>query len=224
MSRLRAIAGNPILHKNNEEFTVRFSLIVGIILIVIAVVVLVIGVQGVDNAFVEEQLTSLLCEPEERLTQVSGRGDRSGERTTTFYCEFSNGERRDVTLGAVAMIGGAFVVPFLLGLLLVITGGIRMAKQRVTDFTQTIMSAIPEEGGASVQTIDLRGGNVPPEAMATLQDVFGRLGVAFSAMGDMNDDDLAGRMEELKEALDKGLITQEEYDRVRQNLLNNFGA
>jgi hypothetical protein len=121
----------------------------------VSVVALFIGVQGVDNAFVEEQLTSLLCEPEEQLTQVNSRGDRSGERTTTFYCEFSNGDRRDVTVGAVAAIGGAFVVPFLLGLLLVITGGIRMAKQRVTDFTQTIMSAIPDQqGSGGVQTID----------------------------------------------------------------------
>jgi hypothetical protein len=31
-------------------------------------------------------------------------------------------------------------------------------------------------------------------------------------------------MEELKEALDKGLITPEEYESVRQRLLDNFSS
>jgi hypothetical protein len=87
-----------------------------------------------------------------------------------------------------------------------------MAKRRVQEFTQTI---------------DLRGGstaNIPPEAMERLQEVFGKLGMAFSSMSDINQDDLTDRMEELKEALDKGLITQEEYETVRQRLLDNFSS
>jgi hypothetical protein len=187
-------------------------LILGVLLIALSVVALIIGVQGADNEFVNEQLTSLLCDPEERLTEVSSASNTGQGNNTTFYCEFSNGQRRDVTAGAVGIIAGAFLVPFLTGLFLVIGAGIGMAKRRVQEFTQTI---------------DLRGGstaNIPPEAMERLQEVFGKLGMAFSSMSDINQDDLTDRMEELKEALDKGLITQEEYESVRQRLLDNFSS
>jgi hypothetical protein len=201
-------------------------LILGLLLIALSVVALIIGAQGADNEFVNEQLTSLLCDPEERLTEVSSASNTGQGNNTSFYCEFSNGQRRDVTAGAVGIIAGAFLVPFLTGLFLVIGAGMGMAKRRVQEFTQTIMSTIPQEGGG-VQTIDLRGGstaNIPPEAMERLQEVFGKLGMAFSTMGEMNRDDLTDRMEELKDALDKGLITPEEYESVRQRLLDNFSS
>ena len=207
----------------------RITILLGLLLIVLAVVALIIGVQGADNEFVNEQLTSLLCESEERLTQVeTAGGRRDGGSSTTFYCEYSNGQRRDVTAGAVLAIGGAFTIPFLIGLFMVIGGAMRMAKNRMDEFTQTIASVRTQDGG--VQTIDLRNAraaDIPPETMKRLEEVFGRMGVAFSAMsGDvkLNQDDLTDRMEELKEALDKNLITQEEYDTIRQKLLDNFSS
>jgi hypothetical protein len=211
----------------------------GLVLIGLGVAAMIFLFQGPENATVAELMDSLYCQPGEHIGQAfvsrSSSSLRLNGQGVLFYCANDAGARRDVTGSVAVLIGGAFAVPFVLGLLTVILGA-NMAvrrKMRSTLVGNSVVDTTPFFGQAASQPI--RSGTVitingktatqadlPPQAAKVLESLLG--GFAGTAMqaAIKGEGTLPDKLEQLKEALDKGLITQAEHDRLRQAILDQF--
>lgn len=220
-------------------------LIIGVLLIVAAVVILVVMLQPVSESNpVSGIVESVVCQPGETLEEVlgayqRGTGTSSGGRSVTYYCN-ADGKQRDVTLAMVGILAGSFVIPFLLGMIMMIAGFIggtrKMTQQMFSSAAGPgvvvrtgLMGSTPQITTTTWSGTATDLDNLPPEqaesvrqALNTVDSLFGSMGMGQFATTPFSDADLAGRLEQLKEALDKGLITQSEYDRVRQQILDNM--
>lgn len=205
----------------------KLVLIIGIILMVISFPILFLGIAGTENPTVERILQSSVCRPPEKIVQVIGpyeydSFDNSYGQSITFYCEIEPGQRRDVTLPAVGIIGGAFVVPFVLGLMMVIAATSSMTRRAARNYSAGFTPVGPFGNTQPSTVIDLRGnsGEIPPHAQKILENVFGN---AFNwATTATNPDSLSEKLTQLQDARDKGLISEEEYQRVRQAILDTM--
>ncbi len=144
-----------------------------------------------ESAEIDGYLLPLLCQPDENIErdQYSGPGSRGGTSySMDVYCIDKDGERRDET-GRWGLIGGgAFVLPFLLGLVMLIGGLNRNA--RLTTSTLTVYP--------SGSQVNLGGSSFPSGEGLSLSE----------------------RLKQLQDARDAGLVTVEEYERLRQEILN----
>ena len=204
-----------------------------------------------DNSLVQQVQTSLHCQPDETFIQVMGRYvDNFGTSTDgyefNFYCEGKDGERRDVTGPGVLTIGAGFVVPFVGGLLLMLWGIFAMVWKATRKLTSAAFGAAADGSGfgtanqpamiytnqsgqpirtsatfvnASGQPVDVS--QIPPEKMEKIQDVFKTFGMNLPQTGSAGTD-LIARLQQLEEARSKNLITQEEYDRLRKEILDRL--
>jgi putative oligomerization/nucleic acid binding protein len=177
-----------------------------------------------------------------------GRG-----QSFTFYCQDEAGNQRDVTGQGILIGVGGYLLPFLTGLFLVIVGPIAMSRKRVKTVMSTSIGFTPAStivqtdpfgkpintgdfqartAGQPVQsaTVVTLGGkqmnlaDLPPETAQLVQQMLGKLGsLADAGHIVVPGDDLTDKLEQLKEARDKNLITQEEYDRARKAILDHLG-
>lgn len=161
-----------------------------------------------------------LCNDNEKLEKETGASEYTigqGYASSVVYtCVDPQGKRRDVT-GEFAekMVGdltGALNFNFsfspvglvlpILGFVLIFAGLLMRGRKATTVEAARVGGAFP---GAQVVRIDPRTGNVPVD-----------LGQKASG------GDLTTRLKQLEEARDKGLISQEEYDRLRQQILDSM--
>lgn len=193
--------------------------------------------QTAENRSVDDYLTALLCEPGGRVvreqysyTDFDGTGF-----SMTVFCETGKNAREDVT-GKWTLFGiVAFLVPFLLGLLLFIVGITRRAMKavnsggmvRVGGFSGSPNVVVTPYGSSTspVEGIEFDDGvlrvggvQVTTGGFAPRQvDSFGQPATPADAPS------LAAKLRQIQEARDAGLISQEEYDRLRQEILDNMG-
>lgn len=67
-------------------------------------------------------------------------------------------------------------------------------------------------------------GNLPADKAEQIKAAFGMMDQMLTPMVmTSGDGDLTDRLEELKEARDKGLITEDEYQQVRKAILDSLG-
>ena len=146
-------------------------------------------------------LQSLLCEGGETVNvERHSYSRRPGETSysATYFCTNNEEVQRDVT-GRAIMIGIAvFVVPFLIGLFMIIGGSIGMAGKAasaaVGGATSTIMTMSADSARVN------RNGFGPP----------------------VGKDSITERLKALKNAYDQGLITEAEYESKRQQILGEI--
>jgi hypothetical protein len=152
-----------------------------------------------DNpAWINLQNT-VFCTTGETYTEALGAqsfsGTRSLGRSFSAYCE-RDGERREVTPQAFLVRAGVFVVPFVGGLCLVIVA------------PMLFMGSIVR-GGLRMATSNSGGvGGVQVVRMSDLQAGKSR--------------SLTQKLQELEEAYQRGQLSESEYQRARQRLLDGF--
>lgn len=220
----------------------RFLLLLAFILLVLAIFALVI-IQGGENEWANLVFKTTLCEDGESFVQETGNYvPRSGSNRysgyeVTFFCEDSRGEQRDVTLGAVVVMGASFAVPFIISLILFIVSISMMVARGVKSMTKNVFemrgtsipanAVVTQYGNKTV--IDLRdgsyqGGEIPPEKLAQVQQIMDSFGLPnfFEAAGEAGGNSLTERLQQLEDARREGLITAEEHQRLRQAILDGI--
>jgi len=148
----------------------------------------------------------IFCPADSTISAVRTTYSRPGETSTTvdFYCTDREGRITDVSAQAnLAMFGsfllGTFVVPFAL------SAGSR--RRKLAAMRDTAGSG-DDLGDDQIQAID--GGYRM------------KSGGGGSGTGGDDDEGLVEKLEELQQALDAGLITQTEFDRKRQQIIDSF--
>lgn len=186
------------------------------------------------------------CNDDEELETIQGASTYSPTtgwgRPTTFYCVDADGNRRDVTMNfandMIAGVGDMFGSIFsgslmwtgvmLGGIALLTVGGIMAFRSgmkvkpggtdmfggiRLSAVPPTSPSGTPQQQSGGVYTT-----NDPQTATRWLQ----QMGIQTDAAGVANASDLATKLKKLEEARDAGLITAEEYERVRKQILDSM--
>jgi hypothetical protein len=204
----------------------KWMLIFGIVLMAFAMVVLFMSISNAPQTTAISQ--SLVCESGEKYVEVLGSVVRDGTRTLgrefSAFCE-GDGTRREVTPQAFALKAAMFVVPFLLGLFLFLIAIFRITTRATRSFIGRAVatSAVVTRPGQSVSRITINGQEVdqmPPEVDQMLKGLFGE---SFAAQnGGQNRASLTDRLRQLQEARDAGLISRDEYERVRQQILDSL--
>ena len=206
----------------------KFILLLGIVLIIISVPILFIGILDPENSPFTEIIGSIACKPPEKIvTETTNWSQPNGESgsSTEYFCEIEPGQRRDVMETAFLVLGGSFAVPLVAGILMTIIGANGVARQATKQMTSNIndyFSTYPPQQTSSSTVINLRDkkGEIPPEAQEILNDVLGGFTTAFTQAGSKGT--LSDRLEQLNEAYNNDLISKEEYERIRQAILDSM--
>ena len=192
-----------------------------------------------------DQTAATFCSEGETLVTEQGPSVRTGTSTTStghtvlYYCESANGERRNVTqqanntlisgvgdvlsdLGSFMPFRLEFVGAFVIGLIMTILGGTMMRRSMV--------KRLLESGGvASVQwdvnqmtprvVISQRSQTLRHDSAQSLID---QINQAVSRSSQTTGADLTTRLEQVEQAYQKRLISQEEYDHLRKEILDTL--
>ena len=187
-----------------------------------------------QDASIVNLQNALFCKPNERYVEVLGgyvtnSSGSSAGRSFSAYCENVEGQRREVTGRSFAIMAGAFAVPFLVGLVLcmvslvaLVNRGKRTAMQSVVPIS--VFGSQPGESFSKVSVVTVNGqpvDNIPPEAAEVLRQVMGGFQTTASQFAS-GSNDLAGKLRQLQEARDAGLITEEEFSRLRQQIMDKM--
>jgi|FLYN01.1.fsa_nt_gi hypothetical protein len=182
------------------------------------------------NASIAGLQNALFCNPNEQYVEVLGgyvtnSFGRNAGRSFSAFCEDAEGQQRDVTGRTFAIMGGAFAVPFLLGLLLAVGALVAMVNRGSKRAGAVPASGFqPGERFTHASVITVNGQQVdslPPEAAEVLQQVMSGFQATASQLASQQND-LPGKLRQLQEARDAGLITEDEYNRVRQQILDKM--
>ncbi|MBL8153813.1 MAG: SHOCT domain-containing protein [Anaerolineae bacterium] len=228
-------------------------LIVSIVVMAVLVVLPVFG-PFENNSFLMSVQTALHCPAGSRFEQeFANYSDfRGSARVATSYCVDAEGQRTrvpDENLIVIGLVG--FLVPFLIGLFLLVGGISRSVSRRAASFASIGAAAgddVIDVGGMKVRisqsppivvgsskSSTRSGESAPasPDVSVSEDGVIdvGGMKVRISQsppiiMGTSSTTSIPGgsltdKLQELKDALDKGLITQDEYDQMRKEILDS---
>jgi len=207
-------------------FMAKWVLVFGIILIIISVPILMIGILDPENSPFTEIIGSIACKPPEKIvTETTNWSQPNGEfgQSTDYFCEIEPGQRRNVMDTAFMVLAGSFAVPLVGGILLTILGANAVARRATRRFTSNMddyLNTLPPLQTSSSTVVNVRDhkGEIPPETQEMLKDVLGRFATAFPNV----EKSLSDRLEQLNEAYNNDLISKEEYDRIRQAILDSM--
>jgi hypothetical protein len=232
----------------------RILIVLGTLLDIIAIGMLIAFTN--NSAPTTALSQSLVCNTGEtyqeelgRMVAASSTGSSRG-REFFAYCVGREGERRDVTSQAFIVKAGAFVVPFVGGLLFTLIGITALVQGRSRRMTQQVIEGFglgadalapqPSSGrtplvvtktfqtGDQGATVFINGqqasaADIPPEVSGILKQFFGDFQASAAQMQSMaGRGDLVSRLKQLQEARDANLISQEEYDRTRRQILDSM--
>lgn len=159
-----------------------------------------------DTKAFDDLLQSVFCQEGETVLrdQYQTTDSEGTSYSMDLYCIDREGQRRDVTAQwfLVGIVG--FTAPFLIGLFAFIFGVNRGVRRTIT-VTRNNADVL---GGGS--TIDLSSFLSPTQTPQTS---------SFSTSGGGNKS-FTEKLKQIQEARDAGLITAEEYDRLRQEILD----
>ncbi len=200
----------------------RLLLVLGIIFVIVGLGGMVVGVTGIGSNFlttITDAVTPTaeeLCKPGERLEQEEGASEYTAlegyRHTVRYFCVNAADERREVTgdfvqgmlgqaLGSiptmfVPAIGGCILTVgiFLAVIGLLISGRRRGGSPRVV--MQSYAFDFPQQG------------STPPVARPTPRSP--------------QSGDLSAKLRQLDEARQSGLLTEDEYQRMRQEILDSM--
>jgi hypothetical protein len=228
----------------------RIGLVLGILLMLVAFAALfvIVLLPTIDpgNAFALDLLQNIACDPGQKAeVEVVVTRDSDGTGYTPYLtCIGREGERIDASGKHFGVGIISFTVPFLIGLFMTIAG----AKSRSQPSPQTMWKegSIPHEGfttgvvsssssfssGTSfnpspkvevkdgvlnVDGLEIRMDGLKPEHLHVFQ---GQSPLIMS--GGSGASTLAAKLKEIQEARDAGLISSEEYDRLRAEILDKL--
>lgn len=155
-----------------------------------------------ESTEIDGYLTPLLCQPEETIErdQYSERARGGGTSySMDVYCIDKDGDRRNETGRWALLGGGGFTIPFLIGLFVLIAGTNRSARNSAPTLMTTgtpVNFGTPSNYGTSASF----GSSPAPSAGRTLSE----------------------RLKQIDDARNQGLITADEYDRLRKEILDEM--
>jgi PAS domain-containing protein len=223
--------------------------LIGFGLMGLAVVALLLFISG--SPLVTPIQAAIACSSDEQFGQVEGGRscDSFGRNCGTafaYVCTNAEGSARDVTVPVFGISAAAFIIPFIAGLFILIFGLYsRRPMVTATDWlgqpTQ-IQSSVHQEvapgqfvlrqvGPTRVQNstlVTMDGKQVDPTTLSPeintkIQQAMAMLGTTLDSMPMATEQtDLAAQIEQLQEARDKGLISGEEYERLRKAILDKL--
>jgi hypothetical protein len=230
-----------IQQTEGRKFMGRLGFILGIILMIISMVLLFEVIE--ENSPLTLQLVAIFnCGQGEKATQelgsyIAGRGGRP----VSFACVNAQGEERDVSIPGFFSMMSAFLVPFLAGMALTASGVRSAARSGVSKLAGTVLNTSAGSGQAFTFTTSNPGSvvindaqNLTPEQQAKMQQAMNMLdkmmpGVSIGManqgavnQGTAGSTNLTARLQELENARQQGLITPEEYTRLRQQILDGI--
>ncbi|MEO8396022.1 MAG: SHOCT domain-containing protein [Chloroflexota bacterium] len=198
----------------------RIVMFLGILMIVVGGIGFVFGLVGapllIANSATQlsEPTAADLCKPGEELVTERGAESYSFSNgyshSQTYYCVNDAGTRRDVTFDAAKNFIGGFL-PSLGTLVIPIAGGGLCSIGFFLAIFGFIFSRRRTFQNASSQYV-FAGQNVPSSFTATPSAP-----VRPPAQGD-----LAAKLRQIEEAHKSGLITEDEYNRMRQEILDSM--
>ncbi|MBZ0299064.1 MAG: gas vesicle protein GvpG [Anaerolineae bacterium] len=178
---------------------------------------------------------ALFCSPGEHYRQdigglVYGSDTQPLGRELTIYCENNEGQPRDVTGRSIAIMMGAFAVPFVLGLFMTIGSSIAMTARWSRRLMAsagsppvTVYTNVPGKGVQHRTTVtQLSDAQVPAEAAEMIQQIMAGFQASAAQMQADEPNDLVSKLRQLEEARSANLISASEYDRLRQQILDRM--
>lgn len=166
----------------------------------------------------EELAADWFCEENERIQSWSVT--TNGNQTTEFHCVNSDRTRQaEVTNQMAGFIVAGTTIPFVLGLALILVATSRNKPTSIRSREQ-MEDVLREKGFTPVRTqykaIKMEDLNISDDHRELIQDILGTVVGATQPP----KSDLSSRLEQLKAAHDKGLITDDEYQQTRQAILD----
>jgi hypothetical protein len=213
----------------------RFLLIFGIVLMVVAMGLLLFMVTATESETFTSLMQRLHCTEKEEFSMWMGSLERTGTfgnsygRPVVWSCVLPDGEEREVTGRVVMTLIVIFVVPFLLGLFMLMGGIGMMVKRGVSGLMGNVIGRTGTMGVQST-VIDLRQGtqgyeNLPPQAKQVIDSL--RQGMTSQSVNMVSSSSqsgstLADKLRQLEEAYNQAFISKEEYDKARAALLDKI--
>lgn len=212
-------------------------LMLAAIVLLLAMVVVPVIPATADNADVDTLLARVVCSPGETIIreQYTTRDSDGTGYSANLYCVDNENQRRDETARWIIISIIAFTVPLLASIFMFIWGAGQAARRMrtvvlnagsspipgvsVTQFSTGTGSASPiegleiKEGSIKFGGMEVRMDGLTPERVQSLrQQVQTHTGA----------DNLTNKLRQLQEARDAGLISTEEYDQLRKEILDNI--
>jgi hypothetical protein len=198
----------------------RMGCLLGILLIgfavaaLFALVVIPVLPFGENNPTLMQIKGALVCEPgQQYIMEGHNFSDNRGSgRRFNVYCVGQDGTKVDIIEKDFLVSLVLFVVPFLVGLFLTIGASAALARGVTRNAIQDVSGfQMTNDGGINVSGMQIRvarSGNpsIPLDPNALL---FGE-----------NQTTLAEKLQQLEQARTQGLISQDEYDKMRQRILD----
>jgi hypothetical protein len=160
-------------------------------------------------------LEPILCAPGENLTMsVVVTHDFDGTGYSGDYdCVRPDETSYDVTDKSFILAGAAFTIPFLIGLVMVIVA-----------FNRAVRGVIP------TGTVEINPAWNTPSMSTSVSQAFHSQSVpsntySFDAPASTpGNTELTSRLKQLRDAYDAGMISHDEYERTRADLLKDFSS
>lgn len=203
-------------------------LVLGTFFEIFAIAFLLMGVLNAEDSPVTQIIGIVACKPPEKMvTETENWSQPNGEfgQSITYYCEIEPGVQREVTGTAFGILAAGFAIPLILGIILITVGARGLVRQQSRKYSAAIDDYFtqypPVQTTTSSHVVDLRSGqaNIPPEAQEILTNVLGGFATAFTSDGKGT---LAERLQQLEDAYEQDLIRKDEYDKVRQAILDSM--
>jgi hypothetical protein len=208
-----------------ERVMSKLGCLLGVLLDLVAFVILfgiivIPALPGAENnSTIMGVLEPLLCKPGETLTQTTSviQDSRGTSRSPHYYCGMEPNAQREVTGRAVLYGAVGFVGPFLVGLLLSIVGMTSMARSAAR---KTIGGALNLTGsGTTYETapdgsMTINAGGIPVRIVPAARQAVPDLSPVHA------EAPVTEKLKQLQNLLAQNLISQEEYDRLRGQILD----
>jgi hypothetical protein len=210
----------------------RFLLIFGIVLMVVAMSLLTFLVSSTESETFNNLMQRLHCTEKETFNMWMGSSQRIGTsgnsygRPVQWTCVLADEEERDVSGRVFMTMVVAFVVPFLLGLFMMMGGIGMMVKRGVSGLMGNVIGR--SSTGVQSTVIDLRQGaagyeNLPPQAKQVIDSLRqGMTTQGITMQTGQGGASLADKLRQLEEAYNQAFISKEEYDKARAALLDKI--
>jgi hypothetical protein len=212
----------------------RILLIFGIVLMVVAMGLLLFMVTATESETFTSLMQRLHCTEKEEFSmwmgsyQPTGTFGNSYGRPVVWSCVLPDSEEREVTGRVVLTLVVVFVVPFVLGLIMLLSGIGLMVKRGVSGLMGNVLGR--SSPGVQSTVIDLRQGsagyeNLPPQARQMIDSL--RQGMTSQSVNMVSNSSQSGstlvdKLRQLEEAYNQAFISKEEYDKARAALLDKI--
>lgn len=219
-------------------------ILLGVLLILVAVGLLIVMVvvpvlpNTAQNPTIDRYLAQILCRPGETVVReqyTTSRRDGTGY-SANLYCVDNENQRRDETGKWVIISAVAFVIPLLVGIFVLNLGRMRVHKVvfdgniggssmpgvTFTQFSSGIGASSPiegleiNEGSFKFGGMEIRVDSLTPERVQTLRQQMQSVMQNGASAGNLTE-----KLRQLQETRDAGLISSEEYEGLRKEILDN---